>query len=348
MWPEHGNGFFVIAEIGLNHGGSIERALALVDAAADAGASAIKLQTLDAEALVAPTSLAPQHVQAASLVDFFRTFELDDTAHRQLIARAHARGLLAMSTPFSLDAVDRLARAGVDAFKIASGDVTYTRLIERCAATGKPMVMSTGMATTADIAYAVGRAYAAGNRTLALLHCVSAYPVPQGQEQLRSIAALADMFGVPVGLSDHGADTFAVPLAVSLGASLYERHIVLSHGDGSIDDAVSSTPAELRAAIDAAARARAALGRAAIGCGDAEAANVAPSRRSLCARRRLAAGTIVRAEDIIALRPAIGLSPTRECDLIGVRLDRQVDERTPFFESDLTSGSVSRGQCVAA
>jgi len=348
MWPEPSSPLFVIAEIGLNHGGSSDRALALVDAAADAGASAIKLQTLDARGLVAPSSLAPQHVKSTSLVNFFRTFELDDRAHAAVVSRAHARGLIAMSTPLSLDAVDRLERVGVDAYKIASGDVTFVRLIERCAATGKPIVMSTGMAGIGEIAHAVGRARVAGNRSLALLHCVSAYPVPAGHEQLRSIPALARTFGVPVGLSDHSPTAFAVPIAVALGASLYERHIVLARGDGSIDEAVSSTPEEFAALIASAEQARRALGVENVACGEAERANVAASRRSLYARRALAAGEIVGADDIVALRPAVGLPPTAARELTGVRLTRDVAALTPFFETDLWPESVVRGDRVAA
>ena len=124
--------------------------------------------------------------------------------------------------------VDLLERVGVDAYKIASGDLTWTQLIERCARTGKPVIISTGLATLDEIARALDAARRSGAAEVALLHCVSSYPVPQGSENLRAIATLADAFGVPVGLSDHGADAFAVPIAVALGASLYERHIILA------------------------------------------------------------------------------------------------------------------------
>lgn len=132
---------FVIAEIGLNHDGSTDRALALVDAAAGAGASAVKLQTLDAAALVAPGAPAPAHVSASSLVDFFRRYELDEDAHARVAARARERGLAVMATPLSEAAVDLLERVGVDAYKIASGDITWEALITRAARTGKPVVI---------------------------------------------------------------------------------------------------------------------------------------------------------------------------------------------------------------
>src|SRR5262245_49043264 len=138
---------FVIAELGINHGGSIDDALALVDGAAAAGAHAIKLQTIVARELVAPSCPAPSHVPAASLAEFFQRFELDEDAHRTIVNRARARGLRVMSSPFSLSSVDLLERVGIDAYKIASGDLTWDQLIVRCAATGKPLVISTGMAT---------------------------------------------------------------------------------------------------------------------------------------------------------------------------------------------------------
>ena len=136
---------FVVAEIGLNHDGSVERALSLVDAAAAAGAAAVKLQTLDAAALVAPGAPAPAHVSAASMVDFFRRFELDEAAHARVVARARERGLAVMATPLSEEAVDMLERVGIDAYKIASGDITWEALITKAARTGKPVVISTGM-----------------------------------------------------------------------------------------------------------------------------------------------------------------------------------------------------------
>ncbi len=159
-----GEPLFAIAEIGLNHGGSQDEALALVDAAARAGASAVKLQTLRADGLVAGHCPAPAHVEARSLRDFFRQFELDEEAHRAVATRARAHGLAFMSTPFDLDAVEMLERVGVDAFKIASGDLTFVSLIRRVAATGKPIVLSTGMSTLAEAASAAACAREAGAR----------------------------------------------------------------------------------------------------------------------------------------------------------------------------------------
>lgn len=326
---------FVIAEIGLNHGGSLARALALVDAAADAGASAVKLQTLDAALLVAADAPPPAHVEAGSMLDFFRTFELDTTAHEAIVARARTHGLAVMATPLSEPAVAMLEMLGIDAFKIASGDITYARLIRACAATRKPVVISTGMSSLDEVAIARRWAINGGASGVALLHCVSSYPVLPGHEQLRSIATLLDAFGGPVGLSDHATDTAALPVAIALGASLYERHVMLDRDDGSIDAAVSSTPHELAVAIAQGRRAWQALGDARRQCGDIERANLVPSRRGLYARRTLRPGDVVRADDVVALRPARGLAADCEDALLGQVMTRTVERGTPFVERDL-------------
>ncbi len=326
---------FVIAEIGLNHDGSIDRALALVDAAAAAGASAVKVQALIADELVRPGAPAPMHVDAASMVDFFRHFELTETDYARLAERARERGLAFIATPFSERAVDMLGRVGVDAWKIASGDITWERLIQRCGATHLPVIISTGMASLVEAQRAVQWAGRAGAAGTALLHCVSAYPVPKGSENLRAIATLGLACRSLVGLSDHAQDGFGVPLAVAMGAALYERHLVLDTNDGSIDAAVSSTPAELAAIVRAAARATAALGSGVKTCLPAELGNREASRRGLYARRRLAAGQIVTSDDVIALRPATGLPADRQRELVGQRLPREVEAGAPFQATDL-------------
>jgi sialic acid synthase SpsE len=319
-----GEPLFVIAEIGLNHGGSLERALAMVDAAADAGVSAVKLQTVVASELAV----------ASPVRDFFAPFELDEAAHQAIATRARARGLKFLSTPLSERAVDMLERVGVDAYKIASGDLTWTRLIERCARTGKPVIISTGLATLDDIARAYDAARVAGATSVALLHCVSAYPVPQGSENLRAITTLADRFPGPVGLSDHGSDPFAVPMAVALGASIYERHFVVADGDEAVDAAVSSSAAGFADIVRTAARAAAALGSGVKKCLAAEEPCLV-SRRGLYAARDLAAGRTLSAADIIALRPASALSADKASALVGSTLARDMAEGAPFLLTDL-------------
>lgn len=338
---------FVVAEIGLNHGGSVDEALALVDAAATAGASAIKLQTLRGETLVAKSCPPPAHVSCDSLQAFFQTFELDADAHRAIQQRAAERGLVFMSTPFDEEAVAMLDRLGCEAFKIASGDVTHLRLIACAAATGKPMVISTGMSELEEVGAALDCARSAGARDIALLHCVSAYPVPFASQNLRAIATLAREFRVPVGLSDHGTEALDIALAVALGASIYEKHIVSGLNTTAIDAAVSATPRQLESLIGLAMRTRLTLGDGRRTCGAAELPNRLPSRRGLYARHALKIGQIVRDEDVIALRPASGLGAQYGNALLGTRLARNIEAGEPFLDSDLV-GHVGRGGRDAA
>lgn len=340
---------FVIAEIGLNHGGSLERALALVDAAASAGASAVKLQTLFADRLVARACPAPLHVQATSLREFFAQFELTIDAHRAVVTRARAHGLAVMTTPFAEDVIPALETIGFDAYKIASGDLTYDGLIATAAATGRPLVMSTGMSTLPEIGHALQVAADAGGREVAVLHCVSAYPTPPASQNLRAIETMRDAFGLPVGLSDHGSGLASAVIAATLGACIFERHLVLEGDDDAIDRAVSSTPTELRAIVAAMAETRLAVGSGVKVCQPAEAGNVAASRRGLYAVRDLRIGDVIGAADVIALRPATTIAPSQVGDLVGSVLARDIAAGEPFQSGDLRdygyptpAGSVTR------
>jgi N,N'-diacetyllegionaminate synthase len=326
---------FAIAEIGLNHNGSVEDALALVDAAAWAGASAVKLQTLYADRLVAESCPAPAHVSATSLRQFFSRYELDVDAHRAVVRRAREHGMAVMSTPFAEDAVAMLQELGIDAFKIASGDLTYDGLIATAARTGRPLIISTGMGTVDEAAHAVDVAREAGALDIAILHCVSAYPTPVDGENLRAIATLASSLQVPVGLSDHGRGLRSAIAAVALGACVYERHLMLEEHTDVIDAAVSSTPAQLRSIVEAMEETRAALGDGQKACRGAEAANMVASRRGLYARRAMRAGEPITAADIVALRPFNGLTPADVSRLVGGPVPRDVAAGAPFVATDL-------------
>lgn len=325
---------FVIAELGLNHRGSLDRALALVDAACRAGASAVKLQTLNADRLVTPGAPAPSHVRAPSMHDFFERFELDATDHRAIARRARERGLVFLSTPFDESAIGMLESVGCDAYKIASGDLTHDRLITRAARTGKPLILSTGMSDMDEIREAVGWAQNAGAVDIVLMHCVSAYPVPSGSENLRAIAEMARVFGLPVGLSDHGTDPLSASLAVALGASVYEKHLMLQQDGEDVDENVSVTPGELAAIVRVAERARRALGSGEKTCLPAETENLKASRRGLYAARSMKAGEIVTPDVIAALRPASEFEPSRWRDLVGERLRRDVAVGSAFQKAD--------------
>jgi N,N'-diacetyllegionaminate synthase len=330
-----GGALVVVAEIGLNHGGDPARALELVDAAASGGASAVKLQTLRGDRLVDPSAPAPAHVHVASLQAFFASFELDEGAHRALAQRARRHGLGFLSTPFDEDAVDMLVRVGVDALKIASGDITHHRLIAAAARTGLPLIMSTGMSELPDIDAAVACARGHGNARLALLHCVSAYPTPDDQQELGAISALAQRYGVPVGLSDHSSYPHAAAIATALGASIYERHLIRSADDDAIDAPVSSTPDDLRRVVAEAAGVRRALGTGMKHCGRAEAVNRHASRRGVFAVRDLRDGEALGEADVRMLRPETAVAASAWPTIIGRRVRRAVSAGSPLSLDDL-------------
>jgi len=327
---------FVVAEIGLNHGGRLTDALALVDAAATAGASAVKLQTLYAENLVAPGCPPPAHVGASSLREFFRAFELDAGGHRAVVERARRHRLAVMSTPFSECVIPMLEALDLDAYKIASGDLTNDGLIAAAAGTGRPLIISTGMSELHEVQRALAVAKDAGASRLAVLHCVSAYPTPIDSQNLNAIATLAAATGLTVGLSDHGPGLLSAVAAVVLGASLYERHLVTADDHDAIDRAVSSTPAELRAIVEAMRQTQAALGDGIKRCLPAEAPNRTPSRRGLYAARTLRAGDVVGADDVAVLRPASQVSPSQREALVGSILSRGIAAGEPFLTADLS------------
>src|SRR5262245_47883850 len=337
-----GQPLFVIAELGLNHNGSLDRALAMIDAAAAAGASAVKVQTFKADELVASQCPAPAHVPAGSLREFFEQFELDRQAHIEIAKRAKLHGLAFVATPFSVPAIAMLTEIGVDALKIASGDLTYDDLIATAARTGLPVIISTGMSTLAETAHAVSVARSEETGQLALLHCVSAYPVPEGSQNLRAIQTLARVFGTLVGLSDHARDGSAVPIAVTLGASIYERHLILP-GDDGVDRAVSSTPEQLAEIVALARRTQAALGHGRRECLAPEAVNLTASRRALHTTRALACGDVIADEDVLPLRPSRGLPPNLKTELVGTTVARAIEAGAPFLGHDLPLARSERG-----
>jgi sialic acid synthase SpsE len=240
-----------------------------------------------------------------------------------------------MSTPFSEAVLPMLETLELDAYKIASGDLTNDGLIAAAARTGRPLVISTGMSDLDEVLRAVQVARSSGATDLALLHCVSAYPTPPDSQNLQAIRTLADATGLPVGLSDHGPGLLSAVVAATLGATLYERHLVTADEDDAIDRAVSSTPAELAAIIAALEETRSALGDGIKRCLAAEAPNRTPSRRGLYAAVPLRAGDAVTSGDIAVLRPAGELAPAMRELLIGTKLTRDVAAGAPFLAADL-------------
>lgn len=306
---------FVIAEMSGNHNQSLERALAIVEAAAAAGAHALKIQTYTADTMTLDSDrgeffIADPHSlwQGKSLYTLYQEAHTPWEWHGPIFARARELGLIAFSTPFDESAVDFLETLDVPCYKIASFENTDLPLIRKVAATGKPMIISTGMASAGELDEAVRTARAAGCRHLVLLKCTSTYPATPANTNLRTIPHLRELFGCEAGLSDHTMGVGAAVASVALGATVIEKHFTLARADGGVDSAFSLEPAEMRTLVVETERAWQALGTVSYGASAAEEKSKI-FRRSIYACRDIAAGEALTPENIRIIRPGLGLPP---------------------------------------
>ena len=326
---------FVIAELSANHGQDYELAVRLVRAAREAGADAIKLQTYTPDTLTIDCDAPDFRIGEGTLWSGRTLYELYGEAftpwewHAPLMALSRELGMTCFSTPFDATAVDFLERLEVPAYKIASFELVDLALVRRVAETGKPIIMSTGMATLAEIEEAVQVARSAGCTELALLKCTSAYPSPPDAMHLRTIPHLADAFGVPVGLSDHTLGV-AVPIAAAaLGACIVEKHFALSRATPGPDSAFSLEPAEFAAMVEGVRTAQAALGCVSYGVGRREEASRV-FRRSLYVVSDVRAGDVFTPTSVRSIRPGKGMAPRFLDDVLGRRAARDIRRGTPL------------------
>ncbi|MBW3811067.1 pseudaminic acid synthase [Aeromonas hydrophila] len=304
---------YIIAELSGNHNGQLDRALALVDAAADAGADAIKLQTYTADTMTIDCDLPDFHIQGGlwdghTLYDLYTLAHTPWEWHQPLFERAKSRGLTIFSTPFDESAVDFLEELGTPAYKIASFEITDLPLLRYIAQQGKPVIISSGMSTEIEIAKALTILRENGCSQILLLHCVSGYPTPLADINLKRITRLAETFSVPIGLSDHTLGNTAAQLAIALGAVAIEKHLTLARADGGPDAEFSLEPHELKELCSQAKLCWQALGSGKSGDNQAEQANLR-FRRSLYFVADIPAGTTIKPEHIRRIRPGYGLPP---------------------------------------
>jgi N,N'-diacetyllegionaminate synthase len=317
-----GNPVFVIAEIGVNHDGSLARALELVEIAAAAGADAVKLQIFQATALIHPAArladYQSERVQDTSPTQMLRRYELPSLELAKIVGAIRDVGMVPLATPFSVADVDTIAALGLPALKIASPDAVNYPLLRAAAALGEPLIISTGAATMEELIPTCNW-LEEWNAEYALLHCVSSYPVPESSAHLAWIGQLAETFDVPAGYSDHTTNTYAGALATAAGACLIEKHLTYDRSASGPDHAASSDPAEFVEYVRLIRQAQTLLG-----CGTKHVLSIESdvrtlSRQSLVAARDIPAGHVIAESDLLVQRPGMGICASQYPQIVGQR-----------------------------
>lgn len=325
---------YVIAELSANHGQNFDQAVRIVRSAKDAGVDAIKLQTYTADTITIRSERECFRLKGGTLWDGRTLYDLYQEAHTpwdwqpKLKQLCDELGLDLFSSAFDPSAVDFLEKMDVPAHKIASPELVDVPLIQKMARTGKPLILSTGMATLQEIEEAIGAARAAGLTQIALLRCSSAYPAPAEEMNLRSIPDLQQRFGLPVGLSDHTPGISVAIAAVALGACIIEKHLTLSRADGGPDAAFSLEPQEFKTLVDSVRSAEKSLGQVQYGATSHEIKTLA-YRRSLFVVRDIKKGELFTAENVRSIRPADGLHPRHLPEVIGRHAAKDIERGTP-------------------
>lgn len=330
---------YVIAELSANHGGSLEKAMRLVDAAREAGADAIKLQTYRPDTITLNSDAEPFRIRGGlwdgrTLYDLYEEAHTPWEWHAPLFEHARSLGITMFSSPFDPSAVDLLEGLNAPAYKIASFEAVDLPLIRYVAGTGKPMIISTGMADANEIEEAIAAAREGGCKELAILHCVSGYPAPAADYKLRTIPDMMRRFGVVTGLSDHTLDNATAIAGVAIGAALVEKHFTLDRSGGGPDDSFSLEPPELASLCRDVRTAWQAMGEVDYERKSSEAGNV-QFRRSLYFIKDLQAGETITANAVRSIRPGYGLPPKYLEQIIGRKVARSVNFNTPVCWEDI-------------
>lgn len=328
------NSPFIIAEVSANHNGSIDTALKTIKAAKEAGASAVKIQTYTPDTMTIDCN-QPDFLIEGGLWDGYNLYQLYKEAHtpfewhERLFAYAAEIGITLFSTPFDASAVSLLESLNCPAYKVASFEITDIPLLKAIARTKKPIIISTGLANPEEIAEAVQVVTNEGNVQLVLLHCISAYPTPVELMNLKAIQSLKAKFNVQVGLSDHSMGIAAANTAIALGATVIEKHFILSRDLGGPDSSFSIEPSELKLLVDTCQQTQNSLGSGEISTSQIE-SNNKKFRRSIYAVRDISAGDIITANDIKVIRPGFGLAPKHLEKVIGNKSKQTILRGTPL------------------
>ena len=324
---------YVIAELSANHNGKLETALHLIEQAKLSGADAVKLQTYKPDTITLPCGREDFKIHGGlwdgrTLYDLYEEAHMPWEWHRPLFDYARQLDITIFSSPFDKTAIDLLENLNAPAYKIASFEAIDLPLIKYAASTGKPMIISTGMADAEEIQEAIDAARAGGCKELAILHCVSGYPAPAEDYNLRTLTDMIQRFGLVTGLSDHTLDNTTAITSVALGAAIIEKHFTLDRNGGGPDDSFSLEPKDLKALCDGAKTAWLSLGKVDYGKKSSEQANV-KFRRSLYFVRDLKPGDVVTESDVRSVRPGYGLAPKHLETVIGKKVTRLVQAATP-------------------
>jgi N,N'-diacetyllegionaminate synthase len=322
---------FIIAEAGVNHNGSLELALQLVDAAKASGADAVKFQTFRAEDLATRTAHKAAYqerttAESETQFEMLRRLELDTAAHRRIIEHCKMVGILFLSSPFDAKSVDLLDSLDVPIFKVPSGEITNFPFLRHLAKTGRPIILSTGMSTLGEVEEAVQVLRDAGALQLTLLHCVTEYPAPYGEVNLRAMQTLKVAFGLPVGYSDHSPGIEISIAATALGAEVIEKHFTLDRALPGPDHAASLEPGELKEMVRAIRNVEAALGSGIKAPAACELPNISVARKSVVAAKPLKAGHKLLEQDLEVKRPGNGIGSKFISALLGRTLRADVEK----------------------
>jgi len=332
---------YVIAEMSANHNGRLDNALRIIEEAQKAGADAVKIQTYKANTITLKCDSEDFQIRGGlwdgrTLYDLYEEAHMPWEWHKPLFEHARKLGITIFSSPFDTTAVDLLESLNVPAYKIASFEAIDLPLIRYVASTGKPMIISTGMADAEEIHEAVDAARSGGCRELAVLHCVSGYPAPAADYNLRTIPDMRSRYGLVTGLSDHTLDNTIAIASVALGACIIEKHVTLDRKGGGPDDSFSLEPAELAALCQGAKTAWQALGCVDYGRKSSEQGNV-KFRRSLYFVRDMMAGEVITPAHVRSVRPGFGLPPKWLDRVLDQRVARDVAANTPVTQDALSS-----------